>query len=417
MNAKKVLLIIGILIVVAIAIFLVFFSRPQKDGGEGGFSFRNYFPFGNNETGFIDDQNDISTETDTPTNETPFEENLPIPRLRKLSNEPVAGSVIFNTGTTSVVRFVEKGTGNVYEARSDSNSIQRLTNTTIPKIIRAFWLPNGSGFIAQTISQNEIIETSFVKLNKNSTSSDETLTPFSTTISKLPVGIKEITIKPDGSKIFYYTSDRGAYSRWFLANPDGTKSENIKNHPLVEWTPKWLSNNNISMQTKGSYATAGYNYLFNAQTGIIEKIGIGTFGISTNTNNSGNLSLVSFGGRNVGLFVVNNESVTSTTTKINTIAEKCAWMTKTKVPTFLCGVPVYLETGNYPDDWYKGIVSTQDYIEKFDVINDVYYKVADLTLISNEIIDVVDPSISPDDNYLIFRNKIDGFLWMLRIEE
>ena len=103
--------------------------------------------------------------------------------------------------------------------------IQRLTNTTIPKIIRAFWLPNGSGFLAQTlIAENEVVETSFVKLNKNSTSStNESLTPFGTTIGKLPTGVKEIAIKPDGAKIFYYTIN-GSYSDWFISNPDGTSA-------------------------------------------------------------------------------------------------------------------------------------------------------------------------------------------------
>ena len=45
---KKILLIIGILAVIGVALFLVFGSKPQTAGEEGGgFSIRDYLPFGN----------------------------------------------------------------------------------------------------------------------------------------------------------------------------------------------------------------------------------------------------------------------------------------------------------------------------------------------------------------------------------
>jgi hypothetical protein len=388
---KKILLIIGILAIVSIALFLIFSSKPQLEEGESrvGFSIRDYLPFGKS-----DDSETNSTTTETNDGNPPAggsADNLqntsasqPVPRLRKISSEPVAGAIIFNTGTTSIVRFVEKGTGNVYEIKSDSVAVQRLTNTTIPKIIRAFWLPNGSGFLAQTLEpESEITETSFVKLKKNTASTtNEILTPFSTTIGKLPTGIKEIAIKPDGAKIFYYIVD-GSFSKWFISNPDGTGAASVFFHSLTEWTPKWTSSNTIIMQTKKSFETISYNYSFDISNKILKKTGTNETGISTKTN---------------------------------TLAEKCVEL-KDKNPTVYCAVPSYLPSGNYPDVWYKGLVSTEDFIEKIDLANDVYYNIADLSDISGEKIDVVDMSISPDENHLIFRNKIDGYLWMLRIGE
>lgn len=381
---KKILLIIGIVVVIGIAVFLIWGSQPQTAGeNRVGFSIRDYLPFGNS--------GNSETSTTTPETNILDEEKLPIipenkliPRLRKLSSEPVAGAVIFNVGATSTVRFVEKGTGNVYEATTDSLAIQRLTNTTIPKIVRAFWLPNGSGFLAQTlIAENEIIETSFVKLNKNKASSTvESLTPFSTTIGKLPTGIKEIAIKPDGSKIFYYTIS-GSYSNWFISNPDGTGATLVMTHPLTEWLPKWISANTIMMQNKASSEAVVYNYFFDVSSKVLKKAGINMAGISSQTN---------------------------------TLAEKCV-QTKDKNLTLYCAVPNYLPPGNYPDIWYKGLVSTEDFIQKIDSGNDIFYNTADLSSLSNQKIDVVDPSLSPDESHLIFRNKIDGYLWLLRIGE
>lgn len=417
--SKKILLITGILVVVGIAAFFIFYSKPEESGeNRVGFSLREFLPFGKSDNTDNGTDNTVSTE-DKDEDVAPVitTTNQPVPRLRKISGEPVAGAVIFNTGTTSIVRFVEKGTGNVYEARSNTVQILRLTNTTIPKIIRASWLPGGSGFIAQTlIAESETVDTSFVKLNRNtSTSSTEILTPFSTTISKLPTGIKEFSIKPDGSRIFYYTTT-GSGSSWFVSNPDGTGSSLVNSHPLTEWLPKWLSGNLVIMQNKGSYKSTGFLYSFDVVNKTLRKTGVEMVGISTNTAPDGSFSIFSNGGSSPDLFLVDNKKVTSTKLTAKSLAEKCAWLNKEKLSAY-CAMPNQIPKANYPDDWYKGLVSFEDSIKKIDLANDVYYNTAYISEESDQKIDVIDISISPDDSHLIFRNKIDGYLWMLRIEE
>jgi len=410
---KKILLIIGILAVIGVAVFLIFNSKPQAEGeSRVGFSIRDYLPFGGSE----DSGATAPVSNEEKEGPTVVSTNQPVPRLRKISSEPVAGAIIFNMSSTSLVRFVEKGTGNVYEAKSDTVAIQRLTNTTIPKIIRALWLPDGSAFLAQTlIPESEIIETNFVKLSKSiASTTDETLTPFSTTIGKLPTGIKEITIKPDGSKIFYYIA--GGLSKWFISNPDGTNSSQIMTHPLTEWVPKWVSGNIVIMQTKGSSESIGYIYSFDVSSKVFKKIGFGVSGISSNPNADGSLNLISSGSPSPDLFVVSNKNASSTKTMVSTLAEKCVWL-KEKSPSIYCAIPNQMPGGNYPDVWYKGLISTEDFIEKIDLGNAMLSDVADLSSLSDQKIDVVDMSISPDETHLIFRNKIDGYLWMLRIEE
>jgi len=410
---KKIILILGILVIVGIAGFLMLGGEPQTEGeSRVGFSLRNYLPFGSSDNVGSEEEVVKPKEENLPTIEDP---NKPLPRLRKLSKEPVAGAVVFNTGTTSVVRFVEKGTGNVYEATSDSLAIKRLTNTTIRKIIRAFWIPSGAGFLAQTlIPESEIIETNFVKLNKVSTSTlSENLTPFSTTISKLPTGIKELTIKPDGTKIFYYTVSGN--SRWFVANPDGTGATLLLSHPLTEWLPKWVSPNIVSMQQKSSAQTENFYYSFDTSSKVLKKTGVGVVGLSANSNNDGSSTLVSSGGKTPRLFLINNKNFTSINANTNTLADKCVW-SKKEISVY-CAIPNQIPNGAYPDDWYRGTLQTEDFLKKIDLNNIIYYNTADLSKESGEKIDVVDIMLSPDDTHLIFRNKTDGFLWLLRIED
>lgn len=377
---KKVLLIIGILAVIGVAAFLIFNAGPEREGqSRVGFSITDYLPFGSSDSDSEPGDNFVPNDGD---GDVFAPQDKAVAKLRKISSEPVAGSAIWSVGTTSLVRFVEKGTGNVYEVRSDSNFVERLTNTTIPKIIRAFWLPDGSGFLAQTLlPESEVIETSFVKLNKNTgATTTESLTPYSTTISKLPTGIREIAVSPNGSKIFYYTIE-GSRSSWFTANPDGTGETKVYTHFLTEWLPVWVSTNIVEMQTKPSYAAVSRLYSFNLQSKSL-----------------GNTS------RDLSIFPNTPNT------------DKCV-RSEEETDVAFCAIPKRLPTSLYPDDWYKGLVSTNDYIEKIDLANDIHYQISDLSIVSGEEIDVLDITLSPNEHHLTFRNKTDGYLWLLEIEE
>lgn len=376
---KNILLTIGIVVIVGAALVLVFWEKGQRGAEENsGFSFGDFLPFGRSDNFEPNPSQDSGTGAETESSQNIGE----APRLRKISKEPVAGAVAFNQGSTTIIRFVEKGTGNVYEANSLDNSIKRLTNTTIPKIVRAFWLPNGSGFLAQTlVAETEVIETSFVKLTTNTATSSEESTPFATTIAKLPTGIKELSVKPDSKKIFYYTID-GAVSRWFTSNPDGTEAIEITSHPITEWSVVWVSGDVVEMQTKRSGEAASYSYSLNTKTkNLVSK-----------TDDSLRLAA-----------------------QARTLAEKCVWETGEKKIAY-CAIPKQIPQGS-PDSWYMGTASTEDSIEKIDAENTVFYRIADLSNLSDEKIDVVDIALSPDQSHLIFRNKIDGYLWALKIEE
>lgn len=413
---KKILLIIGILVILGAVFLLLFRGGATTENGDSrvGFSIREFFPFGRGgEDGNISTQNNNVQNGD----ENGFQSapiDAPIPRLRKISREPVAGAVIYNTGTTSVVRFVEKGTGNVYETKSNTNSVNRLTNTTIPKILKAIWLKDGSGFLSQTIlPDTDIVETSFVKIERVGDSITENLTPYNTTISRLPTDIEDITISPNSNKIFYYTKNRG-YSSWYISNPDGTESELVNTHNVTEWITRWLTNNTIALQTKASYMAPSYNYTFNIDNKQLKKEGFGGFGFVGNFSGDGSYTLASNGGSFPNLFLVNNATYEIFNSEIISLSEKCVW-TKNSSPELYCAMPINLPSGNYPDAWYKGVVNTEDTLIKLNILNDVYSNVVSLSDESNEVIDVVDIMISQDDSHIIFRNKIDGFLWLLRI--
>lgn len=407
---KKILLITGILVIIAGVAFFLFGRSSSTENENPGFSFRNFLPFGQSEDGAVNEN--IFTPEETPALP---QDSGEVARLRKLSGEPVAGYSLFNTGSTTVVRFVEKGTGNVYEANSTSTKIERLTNTTIPKIIRAFWLPDGSGFLAQTISdETELIETRFVRLIKNTATSTESLTPYNTEISNLPTGIKELSISPDGKKVFYYTTD--SQSKWFISNIDGTGESLVYTNPLLEWIPDWVGQTQVSMQTKSSFLAVGYSYIFDTKNKTLKKTGPVSVGLSSKANSDISGFLVSIGGTFPQLAFFDTKTNLYSGLDTNTLAEKCAWLNSEKMFAY-CAIPSTFPRGNYPDDWYKGKVSTKDFIEKVDLTQNLFYRIGDISVLAEEDIDVSDIKSSKDDSHLAFRNKIDGFLWILRISD
>lgn len=403
--SKKFLLIIGIILIIGVAAFLVLSSRGGNGEGDSrvGFSIRDYFPFGNSDSGSSGEQT-RNTETNTEEEVGATEENSPIKRLRKISNDRVAGAVIYNVGTTTFVRFVEKGTGNVYEARSDRNRVERITNTTIPKVVSASWLPDGSGFLAQTIDvANDFIETSFVKLSKSSIS-NENAPLYTTTISSLPTDMEGLSISPDGKKIFYYL--KGASSFWFVANPDGTSKKNIYISPILEITPTWLNNTNIFIQTKPALNAETFAYKFDTVSGKLTKTSVSGFGLSFNPK--GDITLVSNGGFNISVV---DKNLNSTSLNTNTLSEKCVWFNV----YLYCAIPEGNISG-YMDAWYKGLISTKDNIRRIDTENLFYSNIVSLSESSGEDIDISFIDISNDGSHLIFTNKIDEHLWMLRVE-
>lgn len=407
---KKILLITGILVIIAGVAFFLFGRSSSTNNETPSFSLRNFLPFG--QSGDSTPNENVFTPGETPVLP---QDNGQVARLRKISSEPVAGYSLFNTGSTTIIRFVEKGTGNVYEANSTSSKIERLTNTTIPKIIRAFWLPDGSGFLAQTISnETELIETRFVKLIKNTATSSESLTPYNTEISNLPTGIKELSISPNGKKVFYYTTD--SQSKWFISNTDGTGETSVYTSPLLEWLPDWVGENQISMQTKSSFLASGYSYIFDTKNKTLKKTGPVAVGMSSKANTDISGFLVSIGGTFPQLAFFDTKTNLYSGLDINTLTEKCAWLNSEKMFAY-CAIPSTFPTGNYPDDWYKGKISTKDFVEKVDLAQNLFYRIGDLSALADEDIDVIDIKSSKDDSHLVFRNKTDGFLWVLRVVE
>lgn len=413
MSTKKVILIIGILFIIAIAAFLIFSSKNVSSPTEdSGFSLRSFFPFRNPD----ETTNDSGSNNNNTSDEevvTPNSSTVSIPKLRKLSSGPVAGAISFGKGATTTIRFVMKDTGNVYEAKSDSLQITRLTNTTIPKINRVVWLPAGDGFLTQKADESGIILTSHVRLKSvGVSSSSELALPYEPVISSLPMGILEISPSPDGKKIFYYTSEGGM--RAFISDPDGSKSSVVFTGPISEWISTWFSQNGILLTTKASYGSQSQGYTLNPVNKTISKTFGNVLGGSVVPDSLGKNILASQGGDSPSLFMITVANETRTPLSARTLSEKCAWKPSAD-PMVVCGVPKLIPRSNYPDTWYQGLINTDDTIQLIDISNNIFLPISDPSEEVGEHIDVQSMSVSQNSKYALFVNKLDQSLWLLEL--
>ena len=90
-------------------------------------------------------------------------------------------------------------------------------------------------------------------------------------------------------------------------------------------------------------------------------------------------------------------------------------MWTTRGDELYCGVPLRTPRGVYPDDWYQGVVSFEDRIWKFNVVDGYAELVTELTTKTGGAIDVINPSITEDGTYMIFVDKKTGALWGLSL--
>jgi hypothetical protein len=358
-----------------------------------------------------------------------------IPVLRQISKSPIAGATIFDriistttvatttngvkrTQTTtivkSIIRYVDRATGNVFETATSSLDTLRISNGTFPKMYTAVFDSTGDNLLLQTLpnEEGESITTYFGQLKKpSSTSTDETLTttPLSNTLTFYAQS-------PAKDRIFSLLGSLNG-TQGVLSNMDGSKKSTLWTSPLREWLVAWPNQNSILLQTKPSADVVGYSYLLNSQTGALTKY-IGYInGLTVLASPDTTLALVGQSDpQNSSLLLGLYKTLTHHLQPlfVKTLPEKCVWGEK-DTSYIYCAIPSTIPAGSYPDDWYQGKVSFSDSIWKISLITGNSLRVGALSNLGQQDFDAINLTIDTSDDYLIFTNKRDLTLWGLKL--
>lgn len=380
------LIIFFILVIAISAIWLVI--RPESELLEPERARPRRFPLGL----FAPRPKEIPpTEIETPT--IPLEKRA----LTQLSSDPVTGFTVTKTG----IRFIEKGTGHVFDIGSQGENRIRISNTTIPKIFDVSWSPDASKAVLKYFEDENvrIISAEFV-----ATSTKGTI---------LPTTMLSNTYAPSRERILYLLPTGSGGARTIAADPDNTNQTEVFVLPFQEFILDWPEKNTISYLSRPSGSTAGFLFMYNLKTGSFNKILGDILGLETRWASTGETIIYSsynLTSRAPNLFVYDVKDKTSQNLQINTLADKCAF-THTNDSIIYCGVSQDLAPALYPDEWLQGVVSTADNIWKINMES------GEKNLLATEkTFDIQHIKFSRDDQFLFFIDKKDGSLWSLKLE-
>lgn len=348
--------------------------------------------------------------------------NAVVPRLRQITNEPVGGAGIFdiiNSDKTksTIIRYIQRADGNIFETKTDTMNVSRISNKTIPKIYEALWAQTGNGqtsgdnivITRQLKDDNETVESFAAKLSGNAGSTERELSGV-----YLPQKISTLVVSPDKSKMFYlYPAGNGVGG--IFANADGGKKTLIFESPLSEWLASFADNKTLVLTTKPSAGAKGFAYFLNSGGGDIRKIVGGVAGLTILVSPDKKLALYSEsvdGSFRTKIYdLVRNRAGDF---GLQTLPEKCAW-SRNEPSVVFCAVPKTLLACDYPDCWYQGSVAFNDDIWKIDTATGETNRLISPESFVQKTLDIINPLLNENESFLLFMNKTDLSLWILDI--
>jgi len=404
-NKKTIYISTGIVLLVALSVGTFLWLRPASSTNTTN---TVDTPFGEG------DGTSVSTSNNSETNTAPTltgQSNTPVSGLQKISVAPISGATVFSQGSTTLVRYMDKATGNMYEFNATNNTTKRISNTTLPKISEVFWGYQQNTVFARAIKDG-VLQTFVGSIATSSASSTESRLEG----SYLSNNIFSFSVSPNKDKTFFLLPEQGG-TTGYLADSKGLQAKTLWKFPSTEWIASWPKNDTIFLNTKASFMSEGYLYALNVKTGGMSPVLGHIQGLTTLVSPDGTYVLYSQSeNNNISSHLLNTKTSQDTALAFTTLPEKCSWITVIK---FICGVPSTTQNSPLPDSWYMGTTSFNDSLQALDVVvlpgenNNNIDGSFDLKAIAGLDIDVIHPQVSPDGTLLIFENKKDFSLWIL----
>ena len=431
MSKKTLTLIIVIILLALGGAYYWFFVRIPSlslNTGSGNINNPGNGIFGSSGSGTTSQGNGSASNASS-TNASSTSANTPPPALRELSAMPVGGMVSSTTASTTIVRWIDRGTGHIFQAYSDNSAIDQISVTTVPMIYASYWNTAANAFLFQSLTEDSDAVTSFyatlVSASANATTSTSTPVTASTqaqySLAGAPLSAQTLglgiavspTASKTGNQVFTLVGDGNGGSLGIISNFDGSKKTQIFDTPLTQLNVEWPATNTIAITTKGGASAYGFLYFVNPSVGIFSKVLGDIKGLSTITNANATEVMYSHpdsSGTGITSSIYNLATKQTTDLPFDTLAEKCVW-SRLQTAELYCAIPAVITPTTYPDAYYQGTVSFNDSIWEIDTVTGDVHKLADLTKLSGQGIDAENLILSPNENILYFTNKKDLSLW------
>ncbi len=307
--------------------------------------------------------------------------------LKQLTTRPVAGAGFVTSG----IRYVEQGTGHVYEINLLTGSETLLSGTTIPGARHAVFSPD-SMFVAITMDDEGVSKTLAGKVGLGAQFSGVSLPDNATNVAFA-----------NASGTLEYTLVEGLGTVGYSYNILKETSVKVFELPLRDIEVLW--GNPTYVYTTPSATQIGYIYqVIKNDLHYVTDGARGLMGFHTPTG----LVITKNLDAGVHSYKITNASGTAAQV-LPLIPEKC-----TSGETFFyCAVPKSkLDVRSFPDDWYMGTVWLDDVLWTIDATKNSATSLVDFTFESGRAIDVLKIGTDAMGKKVYLINKNDNTLWL-----
>jgi len=413
LKMKKIYIVLGIVLLIIIIIFLGWYLLARNPETPLGETVGNILPFGSGDNTNIpisltDDK--FGNDTLNNSDQTFDEFGSPAANLFRISDTPIAGAVIFKRNGATIVRYVDRATGHIYDADLATLAKTKIANQTLPKIYEAHFRPDGNAVLVRSLKDDsDVVENLVLTLTPPKSTSTDTL--YSVSSAPVRGNINTIAVG-SGNTLFYSLRDTSSI---VSATFSGAGDKTLLTSPFTDWRLA-AAGESLIVHTKASANASGFAYKLGTSNGVLTKILGPLNGLAVIPNVSGNRVLYSYVENNkTRLFAKNLTNNTLSEILPTTIAEKCIWSVK-QIDTVFCGAPIDGLGPNEPDDWYRGATHFSDSIWLFNTGAEFAQVLSEPETEFGVDLDLVEPQLSPDEDYLVFINRTDLSLWALKLD-
>lgn len=428
---KKILFIITIILLILLIGFGIFYFF-----GGGKQAVDNFFQ--DNSFGTFFDIEPQSRNDFIPTGDSTNDSMIPSPQesayvaplLRQLSFEPVSGYTFYSTTSTStrtstslegaeiieeftatstVFRFQERATGNIYDVFEFIQAPQKISPITEQKIYETQWSNNKNIFIfKKLVSNNEFIQTTLGELQFGTTTTDTSIKK-----SELSNIISDVILNKNTNKLVY-SIKQGGSSVITTSNIDRTGEKPLKTLYFEDFTLDTINSTDVLITTKASQTAPGYAYTLNTTTGSFSKILGNITGLLVKVSPDKRFYIYSRSEIDrPQTLLLNTQNGFSVPLSFDTIpSEKCVFSQKES--SAYCFGSLLYKKGQYPDDWYKGKILNYETLYKIN-LEDASITVLYNFQADNIDLDAFNVQLSNDEGFIVFQNKFDLTLWGLKL--
>jgi hypothetical protein len=341
-------LILGVLVWIYFFLFYVPAPTPVPNTGTN--------PFGSSLT--EDERSFPAVDTTSSTTEE-------TPRLSNAISVATTRVVAGASKTPQGIRFVEAGTGHVFEV-SENGAERRISNTTLPRASYAVFAPSGTRVAVRFEKDGrEVVTVGTLGINDQGERSFEG--------APLPDGVENVDWNETGDTLFYTTGDSEG-TRGIQKNMKTGAISTLFTVPLRQIRVLW--NPTPIIVTKPAGSIDGYAY-----TERLEPVTEHGVALTGAAGNMGSVFSHMSGGT-LSSWILQKGTFVPTSKPV--VAEKCAVGTT----NILCAVPSGVTPRTYPDSWHRGEVQFDDTLMFVDIRSGAVTPIGVLRDITNKKSDV-----------------------------